>query len=110
MTAPVVDALESLRALADAQVDAARRVDVPALLRLNEARVDATFALQMILADPPELTDEAKAEARSLLSTIRALDLRLHHLARFMDDAIAPWAPNHRPPPTYGRDGRKSAT
>jgi len=94
-------------ALTEAQLDAARQLDGPALFALNEQRTDALFALRVALQEPlpddPPLREALARQAR----TLRTLERRLAHVAGLVLTTLERISPTpHQPPQTYRATGR----
>lgn len=93
---------EELLRLAEAQLEAARRVDARALGDLAEARrrLQDTIDWDAVLATPPP----ERAELRALAARLRAVDARTRACGHNVLAVLAPLFPDTAPA-TYNRRG-----
>lgn len=101
----MLDLLTRLANLAEAQLDAARRLDHARVNALAEERADLVFELRCATSEPAPMTDEVRAALRDQLVRLRALDARLAGVARVVLDGLRAWSP-HGSAATYGPAGR----
>jgi hypothetical protein len=99
------DLIGRIAALAEAQLDAARRIDVARISALAEERADALFELRCLVAESHELDPQERAALRADVNALRAVDARLAGVARLVLDGLQPWSP-HGPAQTYGPAGQ----
>ncbi len=106
---PRIDLLRRLTEVTQAQVLAARSMNIAELDRLNADHADLLFELQVALQDPvPQevgVRDELQARAEEL-SQARDRLRTLTGTVVSVFDRVLP----SRPPPTYGPKGRLTAS
>jgi hypothetical protein len=103
MESSVPELLRLAIAAAEAQLLAARALDMPALREANAARQEVQFELDLV--DIDNIAEEERSEVRALASELKTMDDRL---TRVLDaglrvfKAVAPQGA----PPAYTADGR----
>jgi hypothetical protein len=97
------EGFERWLAIAEAQLDAARRVDPAALSMATEAR--RAIQDELYRTNLQALSVEEREHASGVAQRIRAIDLRIQACGAHVLAAIASVAPDARPA-TYGRRGQ----
>ena len=107
MNRPLADILEDTIDSAEAQLEAARRLDAGALHRATVRRQDLLFELQLIQGAHPVASD---GELRRLGEELKELDLRL---SRLLESGLAVFRQlktETGAPPVYSSRGRMRET
>ncbi len=89
--------------IAEAQLDAARRVDPAGLTAATEARRQLQEELSRV--NVHALSPDERAHAASVARRIRTIDLRIHACGTHVTAAIEAVSPTNGPK-TYGRRGQ----